>query len=98
MSEWLSLHDPFANSAPKDLLLNIASGLIADTHTNCDQAKKIGEASLSKMIGGYFGTVKLERKEKVIPISATNNTIKIREQSVSINPLQLFTRIAAVLK
>ncbi|GBN44332.1 hypothetical protein AVEN_40041-1 [Araneus ventricosus] len=87
-----------ATGCHKHLLIDIASGLVANDKANCDNAKDVGEKLLSLIAGGSFGEVKLQREKRVIPISATSNTLIIRNESVVFNPLQLSTRIAAMLK
>ncbi|GBN29562.1 hypothetical protein AVEN_132358-1 [Araneus ventricosus] len=93
---WLQLHNPLNVSCPKHLLINIASGLVADDKTNCGNARDVEEKLLSSIAGGSFWEVKLQREKRVTPISATSNTLIIRNESVEFNPLQLFARIAAV--
>ncbi|GBM04545.1 hypothetical protein AVEN_93949-1 [Araneus ventricosus] len=98
LSNWLSLHNLLNVICPKHLLINIAIEFDADDKTNCDSGKDVGEKFLSSIAGGSFGELKLLREKRVIAISATSNTSIIRNESVVFNPLQLFTRIAAVFK
>ncbi|GBN06081.1 hypothetical protein AVEN_240162-1 [Araneus ventricosus] len=63
LSNWLLLHNPLNVSSPKHLLINIASGFVADDKTSCDNAKD-GEKLQSSISGDSFGEVKRKRKKK----------------------------------
>lgn len=63
LSDWLLLNSHFDNQPPKHLLMNIASWLVADDKTICDNAKDVGEQFLSSITGCSFGEVKLQRKK-----------------------------------
>lgn len=50
---------------------------------------------MSEMIVTYenYEFIKFQRKEKVIPLIAVNNSIKVGEETISIDPLMLFRRM-----
>jgi len=49
---------------------------------------------LYKIIGQTYGTVKLKRSNRVLPIAIINSSIRIREEIISIDPLLIFQRIS----
>ncbi|CAG2058346.1 unnamed protein product [Timema podura] len=48
-SNWWLLHNPYDDSSPKGVLMNIDSGLVADNKTNCHHAKQLCHKLLSSV-------------------------------------------------
>ncbi|KMQ84206.1 hypothetical protein RF55_18200 [Lasius niger] len=51
-----------------------------------------------KIIGNDFDSVKFKRKDKVIPLSVANSSIKIDEVAIPIDPLLLFQKMCIAKK
>ncbi|GBN44308.1 hypothetical protein AVEN_266941-1 [Araneus ventricosus] len=98
LSNWLLLHNPLNDNCPKYLLIDIVSGMVAEVKTRCDNTKDIGEKLLSSTLGVSLEKLNFRGKKRVKPISTTSNALIIRNENVVLNPLQLFSRIAAVLQ
>ena len=94
---WFNAHSPFCESY-NGKLLSIFSGTIADDTINCDQAVAIGSVSEEGMIGESFGELKLQRKDNVKSIASMNNTVKIHEQHVTVNPQQMLNRMLVIFE
>ena len=94
-TQWLEAHPPFVQDL--GLLVNIATGIVADSSVNCDNAVQIGQSAMIKMTGKTYVNITLHRKEKVKPFSAMKNTINVRGEKVVVNPSILFNRITCIL-
>ena len=95
LTEWFTLHHPFPQSHE---LMSISTGVIGNETINCDAAVATGTASMNKLVGKTFGEVTLHRKDRVLPLAAVNSSVKIRQETVPINTMQLFSRIICVAK
>ena len=95
--EWLQVHQQFAGYQPH-CLVSIATGVVANTSVNCDDAVKIGLAVASKIAGKSFTDITLHRKDKVKTMGDKPNTNTVREKNTVINPDLFFNRITYVLK
>lgn len=49
---------------------------------------------MKKIIGQTYGSVKLKRSNRVLPMAIINSSVRIREEIVSIDPLLIFQRIS----
>jgi len=95
---WFESHPPFTVGTDVQLV-SLSTGVVGDSRVNADSVKQIGLTAMNDMIGQTFVDVKLKRKSKVVPLSAMNGTIRIRnEEEITVNPQQLFLRISCVLK
>ena len=94
--QWLEAHPPFTPLQP-DLLVSIATGIVADSSVNCDSAIQVGETAMKRMTGKTYAEVKLHRKDKVKSLGAMKNIIKVRGEEVVVNPSILFSRITCIL-
>ncbi len=92
---WLNSHNPFEY---KDKLVSIFTGVEADSSINCDDAVAIGSKQQMEMMGKNFADLKLQRKNRVKPLSAMRSTVKIRNEPVVVNEQQMLNRILAVLQ
>lgn len=95
--QWLNAHSPFRCSNQTSIVA-ISTGLVADASVNCDRAYEIGDAAATSIDGTVFSEVKLKRSDRVKTICGSINTVKIRGQSVVVNPTLLFNRITCVIK
>lgn len=92
--EFLSSHNPFKDrneSGNDGTLCSIVTGIVADKDVNCYNAESIGKHLMQSIIGQNFHDVKLKRNNKVKSLS--RHVVKIRGESVAVNPKQLFNRI-----
>ena len=53
---------------------------------------------MNKLVGKTFGKVKLHQKDRVLPLAAVNSSVKIWQETMPINTMQLFSRITSVAK
>lgn len=93
---WFKDHNPF--NPETDLLISIATGVVADDSINCDSAEDVGKISISKMIGQDFASLKLKRSDKVKTLSYLGPCVKIREELMPVDSNLLFMRITFVMK
>ena len=71
-------------------ILSIASGVVGGNNINCHKTRKVGIASMSKIIGQTFNNIKLKRSEKVLPLLAVSSTVKVHEEEMPIDLVLLF--------
>ena len=71
---------------------------MVDNTINCDSAAKVGAEALQKILGKKFDNLQLHRKDKVLSLSCVNNSVKVREEVIPVNTMQLFNRIVCVIK
>ncbi|KYM97251.1 hypothetical protein ALC62_12065 [Cyphomyrmex costatus] len=88
---WFSEHNPFPEGKE---LISLGTGIIGNNSINCHKALEVGSELLKKIVGNNFESLSFKRKEKVLPLSAINSSIKIDSSAVPINPLLLFQRIS----
>lgn len=92
--DFFNNHNPLKirNEAGIDkTLCSVVTGIVAGNDVNCYKAESIGIRLMKSIIGQNFQDLKLKRNDKVKSLS--RNVIKIRGESVVINPKQLFNRI-----
>ncbi|GBM52322.1 hypothetical protein AVEN_126400-1 [Araneus ventricosus] len=75
------LHSPLNDSCPKNSLINIDSGLVADDRTNCGSAKDDKEKRLSSISEGSFGDIKFQREKKSYTYNLKRQCIDNKEQN-----------------
>ena len=85
--QWLQAHPPFAGYQ-SDRLVSIATGVVADTFANCDNAVQIGQSAAAKLTGKSFTEIPLHRSDKVKRIG-DKNSVSIRKKNTVVN-LTLF--------
>ena len=96
-TEWLGSHSQFGYTE-YNAVVSVSSRVVSDNTVNCDQAFDVGEAAASSLTGKVFSDIKLSRNDRVVSITGSRNTIKVRGQEVVINPTLLFLRITCVIK
>lgn len=67
---------------------------VGDDKINFHNAREVGIASLSKMMGQTFNNNKLKRADKLLPLLSMNSTMKIHDEKVPIDPVLLFQRMS----
>ena len=65
---------------------------------NCDSAVEVGTIVMQKILCKTFGDIQLHRKDKVLPLSSVTNSVKVHEELIPVNTMQLFNRIVCVIK
>ncbi|XP_026482212.1 uncharacterized protein LOC113389378 [Ctenocephalides felis] len=90
LTDWLYQHAPFPEV---NELMSISTGMIGDEEINCHMSHEIGTASISKIIGADFNTVKFKRNDRVKALGVMNAGIRIKYIIVPINPLLIFQRM-----
>ena len=83
-TEWLRVHSPF--DKPGDVLVSLSSGVVGDDTVNCDLALEVGTSTIKKLEGKSFADIKLQRKDKVIPLAAMSNIVIVEGETISVNP------------
>lgn len=58
------------------------------------KALEEGKKSLDNIIGNNFGSVKFQRKNKVLPLKAVQSSVKVNSEDIPIDPLLLYQRIS----
>lgn len=76
--------------------MSIYSGLIGNEKINCYKAYEEGVRSLNLIIDNdsNFGSVKFQRKNKILSLKTVQSSVKINDEIVAINPLLFFQRIS----
>lgn len=87
--EWFQCHNPFVTSPD---LKGLDTGIIGDESIKPQEAFEKG-LEILKSLHGLPITTSLEKKNKILPLSAVYNKIKINETVVPIDPLLIFQRI-----
>lgn len=92
---WFIDHHPFPKT---DKLLSLSTGIVGGTQINCHQAEEVGRQLVAKTLRNNFADVKLRRKDKVLPLGVESSAIKINDETVPVDPLLLFQKIAIAKK
>ncbi len=93
--DWFTLHPPLPDSSE---LMSIGTGVVGDETINCDSAVKVGRDAMTKMTGMTFGKVKLHRKDRVLSLTTVSSSVRLHEEIIPINTMQLFNRIICLVK
>ncbi|KAL7304817.1 hypothetical protein TKK_0003040 [Trichogramma kaykai] len=87
--EFFERRNPFPMTSN---IMSIGTGVIGSDKINCYKAKEIGNLAFKAIINDSFGSVKIGRKNKVLPLKATTSSVKIDDEIVSIDPTLIFQR------
>lgn len=93
--EWFEEHPPLQDRPPGQLV-SLSTGLIADDSVNCDNALEVGKKCMALMIGHNFADVKLKRSLRVKPLASMSSVVKINEEDVVMDTMQLLNRIICI--
>ena len=94
LSDWLMAHPPFPHCPD---LISVCSGITANELVNCDLAVEVGKKAISQIVGCSFADIHLRRKDKVVTLASVNQSIKIHDDVIPINTMQIFNRIVCVV-
>lgn len=90
MVDWLQHDSSFLQS---ERLTSLSTGLVADDTINCQDCQEIGDKSIRGIVGQNFHDVKLSEKNKVVPLSALNWSLKTHEIVIPVDTNLLYQRI-----
>jgi hypothetical protein len=76
-------------------LRNIDTGVTADKRVNVDLAHDLGKKIIKDMVGQSLDDYVFRRKDQAVPLS-DNSSVKIDDETVSIDPQLLFQRLITV--
>lgn len=93
---WFQSHSPCEYNNT-DGLVSLTTGEVASSKVNCEQAYSISTAAANAVTGQEFPTIKLKSSDKVVTFNSAKNSVKVRGQTLNINPEMLFHRITCVL-
>lgn len=88
---WCTAHYPFPNT---EKLMSLSTGIVGSSDVNCHLAEEVGKELMSQTLGNNFADIKLHRKNKVLSLGAMSSAIKVNDETVVVDPLLLFQRIA----
>ena len=89
---YLKTRNPF-DSNPS--LKNIASGVTAHATVNVDRSKDVGQSILKSIAGKKVVDVVFRKKDQAVTMTVKSG-IKIRDETVQIDPQLLFQRLVTV--
>lgn len=94
---WFDIHDPFQPNEP--LLRSLSSGLAAKEtdKVNCDDAEQVGQNIQASLNGVCVENCKIKRNDQIRTLEHLRPGVKIGEKTIHIDPLILFTRLAAIV-
>ena len=96
ITNWFSAHNPFLVNEPS--LKSLSTGLIATEEIDCDEAEKVGENIQKTLDNITIEEAKVSRKSAIKTLDTLQTGISIDEKTVYIDPLILFTRLAAIIQ
>uniref|UniRef100_A0A8D8XVK0 Uncharacterized protein n=1 Tax=Cacopsylla melanoneura TaxID=428564 RepID=A0A8D8XVK0_9HEMI len=74
--------------------MSIATGMVGDDTVTCYDAHRVGKEVLAKVVDVPFSEIKLTRKNRALPLSSVTLSIKIHDETVTVDPMLLFQRIS----
>uniref|UniRef100_A0A8D8UP63 Uncharacterized protein n=1 Tax=Cacopsylla melanoneura TaxID=428564 RepID=A0A8D8UP63_9HEMI len=74
--------------------MSIATGMVGDDTVTCYDAHRVGKEVWAKVIDVPFSDIKLTRKNRALPLSSVTLSIKIHDETVTVDPMLLFQRIS----
>ena len=95
--ERFEAHDPFDDNRAH--LQSLSSGLIGDDSVNGDQAGDVERKIQLKLNGVAVTKASIKRSEQAKSLATMKNTVMINnQQSIHIDPAQLFTRLIVLVE
>ena len=94
IKEWFDLHNPFGEDGQH--LKSLSTGLIADDRVNCDEAENVGRNIQNQLDNRSMEDASIKRKERVQTFEDLLPKTKIGNNTVTINPTILFSRLTAL--
>ena len=96
MLEWLDSFNPFDGT--RTAFQSLSLGLVADESINCDNAKEVGKAIHTKLEHASVAKCTIKRSDQVKSLGILRNVVKIKIQTVNIDPTRLFSRLVVPLE
>lgn len=93
---WIKMHEPF--SVTRSELISLSTGIVADDSINCASAIECGMAAMKRMVGKTFEDIHLKRSDKVLSLASMNSAVKVNDDLVVVDTMQLFNRIICTVK
>lgn len=91
LETFFNRYDPFPET---DKITSIFSGIVGSDTVNCHEAYEEGKKSLKSITGNNFGSVKFQRKNKILSLKTVQSSVKVNGETIAIDPLLLFQRIS----
>lgn len=95
LCQWLDTHDPFPETRQ---IMSIATGMVGDDTVTCYDAHRVGSEVLAKIVDVPFSELKLTRKNRALPLSSVTLSMKIHNETITVDPMLLFQRISICKK
>ena len=96
MISWFDGHNPFSITEP--CLKSFSTGIIATEGINCDDAETVGERIQKSLDNLTVEEAKIFKKDQIKTLDTLKKGIVIDSKTVYIDPLILFTRLAAIIQ
>lgn len=92
------MHPPFSTEIVENII-SLSSERVGDENINCERAQEIGYTLVTNTIGKKLKDVKFKRNDKVKTlVLVSKKTIRINNENIPINPIQLFNGIICTNK
>uniref|UniRef100_A0A8D9EKC7 Uncharacterized protein n=1 Tax=Cacopsylla melanoneura TaxID=428564 RepID=A0A8D9EKC7_9HEMI len=78
--------------------MSIATGMVGDDTVICYDAHQVGKEVLAKVVDVPFSEIKLTGKNRALPLSSVILSIKIHDETVTVDPMLLSQRISICKK
>lgn len=93
--QWFTEHEPFPTI---NNVVSLSTGVVGGKDINCYEALSIGQKGILMKVGQNYHDVSYSRKNRVLPLSTVNSSIKIQGSKVPIEPETIFRRICFTKK
>lgn len=91
LKAWIKIRDPFPYT---DKLISLATGLVGGEDVNAHDAFLVGKASIENQVhGNKFCKISFKRKHRVTPLMNGTSSVKVNDNTFSVDPLMIFQRI-----
>ncbi|RUM44712.1 MAG: hypothetical protein DSY80_04115, partial [Desulfocapsa sp.] len=89
---YLKERDPFVQNAS---LVNIANGMVAQEGVNVERSREVGEHILASMVGESVDNFTFRKVDQAVTLGS-KTVVKIKGESVKVDPQLLFKRLILV--
>ena len=93
---WFNNHNPFSFTEP--CLKSLSTRLIATEGISCNDAETVGENIQKSLDNLTVEEAKVSKKDQIKTVDTLQTGIMIDSKTVYIDPLILFTRLAAIIQ
>ena len=94
--EWPDSFNPFDGT--RTAFQSLSLGLVADESINCDNAEEVGKEIHTKLEHASVAKCTIKRSDQVKSLGILRNVVKIKSQTVNIDPTRLFSRLVVLLE